>query len=139
MAMSSGRRLRVLGVPEQNAYMRVVWPSFHCQGRGCWIGKLRPLEFSESYDVRIEYRVGSKPKVWVLGLPSREEESESKKIPHRFADGSICLFYGDEWTANKPIAQTIVPWLLEWLVFYEGWLVTGEWQGGGTHPTSPGQ
>jgi hypothetical protein len=119
--------------------MRVVWPSFHCKARGFWIGRLRALDFSESYDVRIEYRVGAKPKVWVLGLPSREEESESKKIPHRFTDGSICLFYGDEWTADKSIARTIVPWLLEWLAFYEGWLVTGEWQGGGTHPTSPDQ
>ena len=114
--------------------MRLMWPGFCCRGRGHWIGKLRPLDFSESYDVRIDYRVGSKPKVWVLGLPSREKESESKRIPHRFADGSICLYYGDEWTADKPIARTLVPWLLEWLLFYEGWLVTGEWQGGGIHP-----
>jgi hypothetical protein len=32
-----------------------------------------------------------------------------------------------------PIALTIIPWLLEWLVYYEAWLVTGEWLGGGVH------
>lgn len=32
------------------------------------------------------------------------------------------------------VANTIVPWLAEWLEFYEGWLVTGIWYGGGEHP-----
>jgi hypothetical protein len=32
------------------------------------------------------------------------------------------------------LATTVVPWLEEWLVFYEGWLLTGTWQGGGTLP-----
>jgi hypothetical protein len=32
------------------------------------------------------------------------------------------------------LAYTVVPWTSEWLVFYELWLITGEWLGGGTHP-----
>lgn len=32
------------------------------------------------------------------------------------------------------IANTIVPWAVEWLFFYEVWLVTGEWGGGGEWP-----
>jgi hypothetical protein len=32
------------------------------------------------------------------------------------------------------VGDTIVPWLMEWLVFYEAWGVTGEWRGGGTMP-----
>ncbi|MDY0295864.1 MAG: hypothetical protein RB296_00975 [Acidobacteriota bacterium] len=31
------------------------------------------------------------------------------------------------------IAKTIVPWASEWLIFYELWLATGEWLGGGIH------
>ncbi len=32
------------------------------------------------------------------------------------------------------IATTVIPWLLEWLVYYEAWQATGEWLGGGEHP-----
>jgi hypothetical protein len=35
------------------------------------------------------------------------------------------------------IADTIVPWLILWLFYYEIWHVTGEWKGGGVHPPSP--
>ena len=29
--------------------------------------------------------------------------------------------------------MTIVPWTIDWLACYEGWLATGEWAGGGIH------
>ena len=32
------------------------------------------------------------------------------------------------------LATTIVPWCSEWLFYYELWLATGEWLGGGVHP-----
>lgn len=117
--------------------MRLIWPHFGCRAAGCLLvcqGSLQPLDICEKYSVRIEYRIGLSPSTWVDGLPAPDKEPCGKKIPHRYRDGSICLFYGAEWTADKAIAQTIVPWLLEWLAFYEGWLATGEWQGGGTHP-----
>lgn len=34
------------------------------------------------------------------------------------------------------IADTYIPWAIEWLYYYEIWLVTGEWCGGGIHPTT---
>jgi len=34
------------------------------------------------------------------------------------------------------IADTIIAWASEWLFFYELWLATGEWHGGGHDPTS---
>ncbi len=38
------------------------------------------------------------------------------------------------------VAYTIVPWLMEWLVYYEVWLITGQWEGGGIPhgPAEPG-
>jgi hypothetical protein len=119
------------------AYMRSIWREFDCQVRGGLLrcrGVIKPVDISNSYAVRIDYRAGSSPKVWIEGLPTREEEPSDRRIPHRYGDGSICLYYGNEWTPEKAIAQTIVPWLLEWLLFYEGWLATGKWLGGGTHP-----
>jgi hypothetical protein len=130
------RRQKILSVREQKAYIQCLWRALDCRitsGLLVCQGKVRPLPICSEYSVRIEYRVGKNPKVWVKGLPARNEEPPERKIPHRYADGSICLFYGREWTPDKPIARTIFPWLLEWLMYYEGWLATGEWQGGGTH------
>jgi hypothetical protein len=30
--------------------------------------------------------------------------------------------------------RTIVPWAVLWLYFFEEWLRSGEWLGGGEHP-----
>jgi hypothetical protein len=45
----------------------------------------------------------------------------------------LCLYDPalDEWHRGELIAATIIPWTIDWLVSYEGWRVTGIWQGGG--------
>lgn len=30
--------------------------------------------------------------------------------------------------------QTIVPWTMLWLFYFEEWLASGDWKGGGMHP-----
>src|SRR5262245_50222071 len=49
---------------------------------------------------------------------------------------TLCLFLGNrEWHQSIPIADTLVPWASEWLLFYELWLATGgQWLGEGEHP-----
>jgi len=32
------------------------------------------------------------------------------------------------------LADTILPWASLWFFYYEIWLATGEWVGGGEHP-----
>lgn len=32
------------------------------------------------------------------------------------------------------IDQTVVPWTALWLFYFEDWLASGEWKGGGQHP-----
>ena len=51
----------------------------------------------------------------------------------RYAPDRPCLFYpaGREWRSDMKIATSIVPWLSLWLYYYEVWLATGEWEGGG--------
>lgn len=46
----------------------------------------------------------------------------------------ICLYRYREFTKDKFLANTIIPWTVEWLYFYEIWLATREWCGGGEHP-----
>lgn len=59
------------------------------------------------------------------------------KLPHVYStvDQKICLYYPKigEWKETMFIAKTLVPWASEWLFFYEIWVLTGEWRGGGIH------
>ena len=32
------------------------------------------------------------------------------------------------------ISGTIVPWTILWLFYFEEWLMSDEWKGGGVHP-----
>jgi hypothetical protein len=47
----------------------------------------------------------------------------------------LCLFSPElrEWDIDDLIADTTIFWAAEWLYFYEGWLVTKKWHGGGRH------
>jgi hypothetical protein len=99
-----------------------------------WRTKVQPTLSSPSYFIEIEHLVGcGRPRVWV-----REPHlvpSEPLLETHRFSDGSLCLHTHDQWASDKFVADLIAPWISLWLTYYEGWLVTGEWEGGGTHPT----
>jgi len=57
-------------------------------------------------------------------------------IVYTYAQDRPCLFLpgSGEWRSDLLIARTVVPWLSEWLYFYEVWRATGEWLGGGEHP-----
>ena len=41
-----------------------------------------------------------------------------------------------EWHGGLLIASTVVPWAVLWLYFFEEWLVSDEWKGGGVHPAN---
>jgi hypothetical protein len=128
---------QTLSIPTQIGEMRRRYPQFTStwqRGHVTWTGTLTPAQGCQSYTLRIGYRIGTQPKVFVTRpqLASRIDE----RIPHRYGDGSLCLYrpkYG-EWTPTDPIALTIVPWSSLWLYDYEVWLVTGQWAGGGEHP-----
>ncbi len=48
----------------------------------------------------------------------------------------LCLFSleGQEWNLDDLVAETTIYWAARWLYFYEGWLATKMWKGGGHHP-----
>lgn len=71
-------------------------------------------------------------------------QSKNDIIPHNYYTKYIsdknqivqlCLFYPKrkEWQRYMYIADTIVPWAIEWIYYYEMWRITGEWYGGGIH------
>lgn len=103
--------------------------------RATWTGLLQPSAASGEYRVRVDYRLGDSPKVSVLSPPLRRRE-DGGPIPHVYPGNRPCLYLprSGEWDPNMFIAETIVPWTALWLLYYEGWLATGEWLGGGQHP-----
>lgn len=115
-------------------------PQFRCafksRGRHTLLvcrGVVQPTPLSADYLARIEYITQTRPKVWIES-PKLERRVPEERIPHTYDDDRPCLFKED-FRSDMAIAHTIVPWLSLWLVFYESWRVTGEWQGGGLHPT----
>jgi hypothetical protein len=91
-----------------------------------WIGTLHPTEESPVYTVKIAYRERGVPTVWVVSPPLKPD------APHTYgAEGGLCLYTPSEWNwqGDRVIAETIIPWTVSWLRFYELWLDTGKWLG----------
>jgi hypothetical protein len=107
--------------------------------RVIWLGALKPTELSRSYLVEVDYLLKQEPVVRVRSsLATREGES----LPHvwNHAQRILCLHRSSDWTPRMLLANSILPWASEWLFFYEIWLVTGQWDGGGEWtPRSPAQ
>lgn len=100
-----------------------------------WICTLRPTSLSWDYTVKLEYMRGKGVKAYVIDpkpLPLAEGKVE---LPHTYStpNQQLCLFYSGyhEWHPGLLFTKTIVPWIVEWLYFYEIWLGGNGWQGGG--------
>lgn len=98
------------------------------------IGKVKPTEYSEEYKIKIVYDGKNSPKVFVI-YPVIEYNDDIHMFP---SDNSLCLYHAETdkffWNFRKHnVFDTIIPWTLEWLVFYELYLITGNWE----HPFIP--
>ncbi len=131
---------------EQKAALKIAYPESYCsvEKNGLWwIGKIRPTPLSQTYTVVLIYQRGEAPQIWVLGDELKKLSDEN--FPHNYhVDSSnklvrICLYRHQEFSKRKILANTIIPWTIEWLYFYEIWLATGEWCGGGEHPVVAGE
>jgi hypothetical protein len=137
MVSSFGRR-KVLSVHDQLARMRILYPQFRC-----WVkdgvlhaeGDIQPTMRSVAYRVRIEYCAGDPPQVRVLS-PKLKPREQGGRLPHVYAGNRPCLYLpgAGEWTPDLSLAHTFVPWISEWLFFYETWHALGIWLGGGVEP-----
>ncbi len=138
---------RLLSIEEQIDGMRRLWPAFPVSsirrdaGSARWIGKIQP-QFT-AFIIEIRYRVGGSPEVRVVEpeLVRLAGNSEGE-LPHVYPPANnptLCLFdpQADQWDGSMLIAETIVPWALDWIGCYEFWLMTGRWTGGGRHAGQP--
>ena len=71
------------------------------------------------------------------GMPPHIYFGDSKvdEVNKVFKELHICLHLpgSDEYSIDAPIMETIVSWAIKWTEFYELWLLTGVWYGGGKH------
>ncbi len=93
-------------------------------------GWIQPTELSIKYKIKIIYKPDSKPKVFV-----KEPDIEHNDEIHMYPDKSLCLYYPKEmpWHNSMHLTHTIIPWTVEWLIFYELYQIQGVWR----HPSVP--
>lgn len=90
-------------------------------------GWVQPTFCREAYHILVEYVVGKEPKSTVL----YPEIKPDRKI-HMYHDHSLCLFYSLDmkWTEFTKVYQHTIPWICEWIVYYELYQVNGnKWLG----------
>ncbi|MGE2417560.1 hypothetical protein ACME8Z_19815 [Enterobacter hormaechei] len=113
-----------------------------------WECDISPGPFCRQYRLMIRYTKGYAPECIVLS-PDLDELSAGRKIPHTYGLDTItgcrklCLFLPksktidglSEWRPQLRISDTVIPWASLWLLYFEDWLFSGEWKGGGAHPS----
>lgn len=122
----------------QVAHLRRYWPALNASIRRGVLraeGLVTPSPLSAPYLISLTYALDRQPQVRVVE-PRIVSVRGDDPVPHvydRSGDPRPCLFFPDgrEWHVGRNLATTVVPWLLLWLTFYEIWLATGVWLGGG--------
>lgn len=97
--------------------------------------KLRPSPLSPYYIIKVKFIKGKSISTYVVEPAKLRFHKGEVKLPHVYStpEQQLCLYYPDkkEWNECKLIINTIIPWASEWLFFYEVWVITGKWLGGG--------
>ncbi|MCC5934802.1 MAG: hypothetical protein JJU35_11165 [Balneolales bacterium] len=78
------------------------------------------------YKLKLSYDGASPPKMYVT-----DPELPLDLDAHMYSDKRLCLYYPKEspWKHTMLIADTIIPWTAEWLVYYELYQIDGKWHG----------
>ncbi|MDB5038865.1 MAG: hypothetical protein JWQ35_2393 [Bacteriovoracaceae bacterium] len=128
MAIDKMRRKAPLNILYQESGIRTHFPSFQFKHdwrrkRASWTGCLQPTPLSVRYKIKIDFQLGKNPKIFV------EDPILIGNSPHRFKDGSLCLYHplSGDWNNRELIAHTIIPWVSHWLWCYELWQISGKW------------
>jgi len=94
-------------------------------------GRLNLYNCSTSYSIKIEYVAGFEPKSTIVS-----PVIEPCKEIHMYRDHSLCLHYSPDmiWNEKTKIYQYTIPWISEWILYHETYLLNGNiWEG----PESP--
>ena len=97
--------------------------------------KLKPTFASIEYEIKLVAKKNSKLVNIFVVNPKIGLYENNRRVPHMYSNGSLCLYYPqyNEWDYTDSWAETLIPWTSLWLFYYEIWIETGEWIGGGIH------
>jgi len=100
-----------------------------------WEFDAKPSDFSRIYKVLLIWEFNKvAPKVYILNKELHDVTKE-KVIPHLYSQEKIqlCLYYPlyNEFSRSMSLCETFIPWIYWWISYYEEWLNSGVWKGGG--------
>lgn len=107
-------------------------------GKLTWTYAASPSPISREYMIRIEMASDRAPRIFVDD-PDVEVLAGGRDVPHVYRNPTrLCLYLPGtrEWQPSIRLDQTVVPWTSLWLFYFEDWLDSDEWKGGGTHPAN---
>jgi hypothetical protein len=142
--MQPARPNRPLSLHIQKMLLDQIFPGAVCRvlrKRLTWDGFIQPSAVGHRYKIRLVYDLGLPLDVFLLEPDPRilaDAVRPGRILPHNYGGTplKLCLYLpgSGEWKSSQPLATTIVPWTSMWLAFFEDWLVTDVWSGGGIHP-----
>lgn len=129
------RRLELLslGLPEASV-------SIHAGKSLIYQFSLRANAFGRVYNCLLRLFPSYMPPEIFVVSPNLHLLAGGEKLPHIYpSEGpgiSLCLWWPKrrEWNWRMKLSETYIPWTAEWLWYFEDWLFTKEWAGGGEHP-----
>lgn len=102
-----------------------------------WRFDVRPSSLSRTYGACLELTQDSPPRAYIE-TPDLHELAGGRKLPHVYSDHppQLCLYLPGafEWNRGHRLDLTTVPWTALWLFYFEEWLWSDDWKGGGMHP-----
>jgi hypothetical protein len=104
---------------------------------------LTPGRFGRDYGCLLRMRPDSRAPDMFVMTPHLSPLAGPDPIPHIYRhDGAgvlLCLWWPKrrEWVPRLKLTETFIPWTEEWLWYFEDWLTTRVWAGGGEHPEPP--
>ncbi|MBQ6181152.1 hypothetical protein [Ruminococcus flavefaciens] len=143
MVYKSFFKAKRLSLAQQKAALCQTFANSKCKiinNKLIWKSQVQPTHLSRKYNIELQYSINSLPRIYILG--DALKKLDDPNFPHNYGVDvakkkvEICLFRYKEFTNSMLLSNTVIPWAIEWLFYYEIWLTTGEWQGGGEHPES---
>ena len=138
MAESSTRNR--LSLPQQYLFLQrsktISGEGVLGPGRLEWRFRAQPTPLSRSYQVTLVLARDGTPDVRVVD-PELRLLAGGRDLPHIYHNPDrLCLYLPGtgQWDTSKRLDLAIIPWTYLWLIYFEEWLMSDDWKGGGKHP-----
>lgn len=103
---------------------------------------LSPTAASRIYKCELRVPRGASSPRMIVVDPDLKLLAGDRQLPHVYpyagTGTSLCLWHpkSREWNSTMRLSDTFIPWTLRWLWYFEDWLSSNEWAGGGLHPNA---